>query len=175
MTLDLARRPDIAEYAPFYQGYVGRVPDGDLLATLESQTGETLALLGRIPADRWTHRYAPGKWSLAESWLHVMDSERVFAYRALRFSRGDVTPLPGYDQDAWVPMSGADARTPASLMAEYTAVRSATMQLLRSLDEAAWNRMGHANGVGVSVRALAWIIAGHERHHVALTHDRYLA
>ena len=118
--------------------------------------------------------YAPGKWTLAESLLHVADTERVFAYRALRVSRGDQTPLPGFDQDPWVPLSGADRRTLADILTEIEAVRNANLHLIRAFDDAAASRMGTASGNPVSVRALVWIIAGHFAHHLELTRTRYL-
>lgn len=169
----LSRRPAASEYAPFYANYIAQVADGDLLATLERQTGATSAYITSLPDARRTHRYAEGKWSIAETLLHVVDSERVFAYRLLRVARGDTTDLPGFDQDAYVPASRADTRTLLSLAAEYTAVRSATMQLVRHLGDDVWDRHGRANGFGVSARALAWIIAGHEAHHLRILAERY--
>ena len=170
----LSRRPAATEFAPYYARYIDPVPDGDVVATLEAQLAETLALLGGIPEPRGTHRYAPDKWSIKEVVGHVSDSERIFAYRALRIARFDETPLAGYDQDPYVAAGQFDARAIADLAAELAAVRRATLALLRGLPGAAWDRRGTANGVGVSVRALAWIIAGHERHHVRLLRERYL-
>lgn len=169
----LSRRPDPSEFAPFYANYIAQVPDGDLVATLERQTGETAAYITGMPDARRTHRYEAGKWSIAETLLHVIDSERVFSYRLLRIARGDTTDLPGFDQDAYVPASHADARTLLSLQAEFVAVRSSTLQLIRNLGADAWDRHGRANGYGVSARALAWICAGHEAHHVRILKERY--
>jgi hypothetical protein len=166
-------RPTAAEYAPYYGRYIDRVPEGDLLRTLEDQARETQALLARLSDAKALHRYAPGKWSIKEVIGHVADTERVYAYRALRFARADATALPGFDENAWVPAGNFDARSLKDLAAELDVVRRATLALFRSLDAAALARRGPANDNEVSVRAIAWIIAGHERHHVALLHERY--
>jgi len=166
-------RPVAAEYAPYYGRYIDKVPDGDLLRTLEDQGRETQAVLAGLSEAKALHRYAPGKWSVKEVVGHVTDTERVFSYRALRFARGDATALPGFDENAWVPAGSFDARSLADLAAELDAVRRATLALFRGLDAAALARRGTASDNAVSVRAIAWIIAGHERHHVALLHERY--
>jgi len=166
-------RPVAPEYAPYYGRYIDKVPDGDLLRTLEDQGRETQAVLAGLSEAKALHRYAPGKWSVKEVIGHVTDTERVFSYRALRFARGDATALPGFDENAWVPAGSFDARSLADLAAELDAVRRATLALFRGLDAAALARRGTASDNAVSVRAIAWIIAGHERHHVALLHERY--
>jgi len=168
-------RPDATEYAPFYGTYVGKVPDGDLLELLERQRRETQNLLAGLSDTQALHRYAPGKWSIKEVVGHLMDSERVFCYRALRFARADEKPLQGFDEKAWVPAGSFDARPLADLAAELDAVRRATIALFRGFDAAALARKGTANNNEVTVRALAWIVAGHERHHVAILRERYLA
>lgn len=168
-------RPDAAEYAPFYGTYVGKVPEGDVLQILEDQRRETARLLAGLPEAKALHRYAPGKWSIKEVVGHLMDSERVFCYRALRFARADQTALPGFDEKAWVPAGSFDARSLADLAAELDAVRRATIALFRGLDAPALARHGTANNKEISVRALAYIIAGHERHHVGILRERYLA
>ena len=167
-------RPDQTEYLPYYEKYVALVPAGDVLATLSRQMEETLALLGGVDEGRAAHRYEPDKWSVKGVVGHVIDTERIFAYRALRFARGDQTPLPGYDQDDYGRVANFDARTLASLVAELASVRAATIALFRSLDAAAWQRRGTANNAEVSVRALAHIIAGHELHHMQVLRTRYL-
>ena len=167
-------RPAATEYAPYYERYISRVPDGDLIELLERQLEDTLALLRAVPEERADARYAPGKWSIKEVVGHLSDTERVFAYRALRFARNDPTPLPGFDQDEYVRHGGFDARTLADLAAEFSAVRRATMDVFRYLDRDALSRRGVANGAEVSVRALAYIIAGHERHHGEVLRTRYL-
>jgi len=167
-------RPDATEYAPSYDAYISKVPDGDLLETLEAQRRQTRQLLAGLTEAKALHRYAPGKWSVKEVVGHLADSERVFCYRALRFARGDQTPLAGFDEKAYTPAGGFDTRTVADLAAELDAVRRATIALLGSLDAEALARRGTANGREVSVRALAYIIAGHERHHLAILRERYL-
>jgi len=168
-------RPDATEYAPFYGTYVGKVPDGDLLELLERQRRETQNVLAGLSDTQALHRYAPGKWSIKEVVGHLMDSERVFCYRALRFARADEKPLQGFDDKAWVPAGSFDARPLADLAAELDAVRRATIALFGGFDAAALARKGTANNNEVTVRALAWIVAGHERHHVAILRERYLA
>lgn len=169
-----ATAPAPSEYAPYYQKYVSLVPAGDVVETLRRQSADTLALLGAISEERAGTRYEPGKWSVKELVGHLLDSERVFTYRALRFARGDRTPLPGFDQDPYVRAGNFDARTLADLAAEFEQVRAATVSLLRSLDEEAWGRRGTANDNEVSVRALAYIVAGHEAHHVNILRTKYL-
>lgn len=168
-------RPDPSEYLPYYGKYLDRVPDGDLLGTLESQVDETLALVRGLDEARGGHRYAPGKWSIRETMGHLIDAERIFAYRALRVARGDETPLPGFDENAYAEINDADARTLADLADEFELVRRSNLALFRSLDDAALARRGTASNGPVSTRAIAWIIAGHELHHVALLRERYLA
>ena len=175
MTTATIPRPDATEYAPFYGTYVGKVPDGDLLELLERQRRETQNVLAGLSDTQALHRYAPGKWSMKEVVGHLMDSERVFCYRALRFARADEKPLQGFDDKAWVPAGSFDARPLADLAAELDAVRRATIALFGGFDAAALARKGTANNNEVTVRALAWIVAGHERHHVAILRERYLA
>ena len=168
-------RPDPSEYAPFYAGYIAGVPDGDLVAMLERQVEDTAALMAPLPETRGDFAYAPGKWTIKELLCHMVDAERVFSYRALRIGRGDPTPLAAFDEKAWAPNSGAGARTSADLVAELRTVRAATLALLRHLPAEAPTRKGTASGKEISVRALAWIIAGHERHHQRILRERYLA
>jgi uncharacterized damage-inducible protein DinB len=143
------------------------------LKILEGQERETQRLLAGVSDAKALHRYAPGKWSVKEVVGHVMDTERVFCYRALRFARADDKPLQGFDENAWVPAGRFDSRSLADLAGELDAVRRATIPLLRGLDTEALARRGTANNNPISVRALAWIIAGHERHHVGILHERY--
>jgi hypothetical protein len=167
-------RPDASEYASSYETYVTKVPEGNLLKILEAQREETQELLASIPEGRALHRYAPGKWSIKELIGHVMDAERVFCYRALRFARGDRTPLPGFDEKVYAPAGKFDTRPLPDLAAELDAVRHATIALFSGLDPDALARRGPANNNEVSVRALAYIIAGHERHHLGILRERYL-
>jgi uncharacterized damage-inducible protein DinB len=168
-------RPDASEFLPYYGKYIDRVPGGDLLQTLRTQLDGTLALVRGLPEERGGHRYAPGKWSIREVLGHVIDAERIFAYRALRIARADGTPLASFDENAYAQNSGADARTLADLAEELAHVRLGNLALFRSLDDAALARRGTASDATVSVRALIWIIAGHEAHHVSLLRERYLA
>lgn len=168
-------RPDPSEYNTYYGRYISLVPDGPIVDRLREQIGETLAVLRALPESRGEHRYAPGKWSIKEVVGHVADGERVFGYRALRIGRGDETPLPGFEQDDYVRHGGFSARTLRHLLDELEAVRRGTVLLLEGLDETAMKRLGTASGFPVSVRALAYIIAGHELHHLQVLRERYLA
>jgi hypothetical protein len=167
-------RPQASEYAPYYDRYISLVSGNDILATLDEQRRQTVLLLsGRTESDG-DLRYAPDKWSLKEVLGHVNDTERIMAYRALRIARGDATPIEGFEQDDYV-RNGPFARRPlADLIEDYIAVRRATLALFRNLDEAAWTRLGVANKNEVTVRALAYIIAGHELHHRRILEDKYL-
>ncbi len=167
-------RPRAEDLPDFYARYVERVPDGDLLEILESQIAETLALFEEQSDSQARFRYATGKWSIKEVIGHLIDTERVFAYRALRFARGDDTPLPGFDQDAYVAAARFDDRPLPELLDEFRTVRSASLALFRSFDETAWRARGTASARPISVRAIAYIVAGHERHHVALLREKYL-
>jgi uncharacterized damage-inducible protein DinB len=166
-------RPNTDEYAPYYQKYIDRVAAGDVITLLARQIEDTAALLANVKEADAGRRYAPGKWSIREVVGHVSDAERVFAYRALRFARGDEAPLQSFDENTYAAAGGFDRRTLADVVAELRAVRQATLALLRSLDEAALARAGTASGNRVTVRALAHIIAGHEAHHVAILKERY--
>jgi len=165
-------KPGAGEHDPYYSKYIQLVGD-DALAALRAGSASTPRLLSGVSEPQALHRYAPGKWSVKEVLGHVTDSERVFAYRALRIARGDGTPLPGFDENVWVPEGRFDRRALPELVAEYSAVRAATLALLRSLDSEWLVRRGTANGQEVSVRALAHIMAGHELHHVKLLRERY--
>jgi uncharacterized damage-inducible protein DinB len=167
-------RPGRDEYAPYYEKYVSLVPAGDIVSTLERQLTETLALLRSVPEERADSSYEPGKWSVKELVGHVCDTERVFSHRALRFARGDRTPLPGYEQDDYVRAANFGMRTLASIAEEFARVRASTVALFQSFDEEAWARRGTANDNEVSVRALAHILAGHELHHINILRERYL-
>jgi uncharacterized damage-inducible protein DinB len=168
-------RPASDEHVPYYASYIAQVPDGDVVATLAGQIDETLDLLRPLGEDQALFRYAPGKWSVKDVVNHLIDAERVFMYRALSFARGATDSLPSFDEDAWAPMAEADRVPLDELLDEFAAVRAATVSLLANLPRAAWSRRGIASGKGVSVRALAWITAGHERHHRRVLGERYLA
>lgn len=175
MTSATIPRPEPSEYVPYYETYISKVPRGNLLTILEDQRREIQQLLVGLSEAKALHRYAPGKWSIKEVVGHLGDTERVFGYRALRFARADDTPLPGFDEKAWTPAGRFDARSLKDLAAELDAVRRATIALFSGLDAEALARRGTANNNPITVRALAWIIAGHERHHVGMLRERYLA
>lgn len=167
-------RPGDDEYGAFYAGYVAGVPeDADLLALLGEQRDATAAMLAAVSGERSEFRYAPGKWSIKEVVGHLSDTERIMAYRALRIARGDETPLAGFDENAYVPLARSDDLGLADLVAEWVAARQATLAMFGNFPAEAWIRRGSASGHAVSVRALAYIIAGHERHHVQVLRTRY--
>jgi uncharacterized damage-inducible protein DinB len=168
-------RPQAGEYAPYYERYISLVQGEDILNTLDQQRRQTMLLLSCRDDDEGEFRYAPDKWSAKEVLGHVCDTERIFAYRALRIARADATPLAGFEQDDYV-RNGPFAQRPlADQVEDFIAVRRATLSLLRNLDEAAWVRRGIANKNEVSVRALAYIIAGHELHHRGILEEKYFA
>lgn len=173
MTTELSR-PAADEYAPYYAGYIREVADTeDVVGVLDRQREELAGLLRGLTAERARYRYAPGKWSVTEIVGHLADAERVFAYRALRIARGDETPLAGFDEDAFVAAAGFDDRSLGDVLAEYEHVRRSTIALFRGFRSDVWTRRGTANGHPVSVRALPYIIAGHERHHGDVLRARY--
>jgi hypothetical protein len=169
-----ASRPHPGDYAPYCDQYISLVPGNDIVTTLNDQRRQMLLLLcGRTEADG-DLRYAPDKWSLKEVLGHINDTERIMAYRALRISRGDATPIEGYEQDDYV-RNGPFARRPLEdLIEDYIAVRRATISLFRNLGDDAWTRRGVANKIEVTVLALAYIIAGHELHHRRIIEEKYL-
>ncbi|MBZ0113937.1 MAG: DinB family protein [Thermoanaerobaculia bacterium] len=169
----MAKRPEKNEFHEFYQTYVGIVPAGDALATLVEQERDLSERLGRLDAAGASSRYAPGKWSVKEVLGHIIDTERVFTYRALTIGRGDSQPLPGMDQDLFAAGSNVADRDLAEILEEYQAVRRATLTLFRSYDEPILARVGNASGFAVTVRALVFIVAGHERHHLGVLAEKY--
>ena len=166
-------RPQADEYATYYDRYISLVQGDDILNALDQQRRDTMTLLCGRDEEDGDFRYAPEKWSAKEVLGHVCDTERIFAYRALRISRADATPLAGYEQDDYV-RNGPFAQCSLSdLVEDFISVRRATLSLLRNLDEDAWQRRGTANQNAVSVRALAYIIAGHELHHRKILEEKY--
>jgi DinB family protein len=166
--------PGTDEYSTYFGRYVARLPAGvDILDVLARQREELLARFRTVPETKGAYRYQPGKWSVRQVVLHLSDTERIMAYRALRFARGDATPLPGFDEEAYAPASGADAVPLAELVAELADVRLATLDLFRHLPTEAWTRRGTASDAPFSVRALAWVIAGHQIHHLGVLSERY--
>lgn len=173
MPTTLTSRPESDEYAPYYETYVSKVPAGDLLQLLRQQIEVTCAMLTNVPESEANSSYAPGKWTIKEVAGHIVDTERIMAYRLLRVSRGDSTPLPGFEQDDYVRGGNFQSRTLASLVEEFRLARISTLALLNGLDGETLMRRGAADGKPVSARALAYIIAGHERHHVGILQERY--
>jgi len=175
MTTNIAplAAPDASEYAPYYGQYISLVK-GDVLRALEDQIPATSALLERLSDQQADYCYAPGKWSIKEVLGHLADTERIMSYRALRMARGDQKPLAGFEQDDYVRAAGFGHRTLAGLLEEFNAVRRATLALFQNLEPEAWTRRGIANEKEVTVRALAYIIAGHELHHRKILQEKYL-
>lgn len=174
MATQLIERPAADEHAPYYEKYVTKVPDGDLISLLREQVVETVGLLRGVTSERANHAYAPGKWSIKEVVGHITDTERVMTYRAMRISRGDTTPLASFDENLYVANSNFAQRSLGDLLEELQIVRASTVQLARHMDAAMLARRGTASGNPVSVRALLYIVAGHERHHAQLLRERYL-
>jgi hypothetical protein len=173
-TATASLRPNPGEYVPYYERYISLVPGNNILAALDEQRRQMLLLLsGRTEADG-DLRYAPDKWSLKEVLGHVNDTERIMTYRALRIARNDATPIEGYEEDDYVRNGPFGQRPLSDLIEDYIAVRRATVSLFRNLDEAAWSRRGVANKNEVTVRALAYFVAGHELHHRRIIEEKYL-
>ncbi|MEO6331253.1 MAG: DinB family protein [Gemmatimonadaceae bacterium] len=166
--------PDRTEYAAYYSPYIDKVAGNDVLAVLEAQLGQTLPVLEHVSEERSLHSYAPGKWSIRQVMSHVNDTERLFAFRAFWFARGIEDPLPSFDQDAAVTIAGADERPWSSHVDEFKSIRAGTLTLFRNRPADAWMRRGVASGNPFTVRALAYICAGHVTHHVNVLQERYL-
>jgi uncharacterized damage-inducible protein DinB len=166
--------PESSEYAPYYGQYISLVSGNDVLRALEEQGRATASLFERLTDQQADYRYAPEKWSVKETLGHVIDTERIMSYRALRIARHDKKPLAGFEQDDYVHAAQFGHRRLAGLIEEFTAVRRATLLLFQNLEPEAWMRLGVANEKEVSVRALAYIIAGHELHHRRILQEKYL-
>jgi hypothetical protein len=166
-------RPGTDESAPFYHGYIAKVPGDQIGTYLADQLQAVERLIGPLDEATGRSRYAPGKWSVKEVLGHLCDTERIFVYRLLRIARADTTPLPGFDENAYVPPAEFDARPLADLVWEFRAVRASTITLVEGLPSAAWARRGVASGKPVSTRALAYIVVGHVTHHLGVLRERY--
>jgi hypothetical protein len=170
----LSIKPDASEHAEYYGRYIKLVPEGNILNILGSQIDETLRLVENLNDNQANFNYGDGKWSIKELIGHVSDTERVFTYRGLCFSRNDRTPLPGFEQNDYVENADFNSRSLRDLIDEFRAVRNATLALYKSFPENVWIRRGPASGFEFTVRAVAYIIAGHELHHRYILKERYL-
>ena len=166
-------RPAADEFLPYYARYIDLVPEGNLVDLLAEQQPDTLRMLRRVDDERGLYAYAADKWTIKEVIGHLSDAERVFSYRALRFARGDAQPVAGFDENAYVPAGRFNDRPIKDLIDEFQAIRAATIHVFRYLSEDELARRGIANGNPISVRALGYVIAGHERHHAKLLRERY--
>jgi hypothetical protein len=167
-------RPAGDEHIPYYSTYIDRVPDGDIVEILKKDTPETLAFLRAIPESRLDYRYAPDKWNIRQIVGHLADGERVFQYRAWRFSRGDTTPVPGFEENLYVANAPFESVSIEDLISEFEHLRMATINLFSSMTEEMMSRRGVANDAEISVRAMAYIIVGHVTHHLGVLRERYL-
>lgn len=167
-------RPADTDYASPYAGYVARVPEDDILSAIERQSSETQKLLASIDDSRAAFRYADAKWSVKDVVGHFVDTERIMGYRALAIARGETQSLPGFDENEYVRNAQFDAWRIGDLSEEYALVRRTNIVFFRNLAAEAWDRRGVASGHPVTVRALAYIIVGHERHHLNVLKERYL-
>lgn len=165
-------RPDQSEFAPFYAGYIGKVPDSGPQPLMTEQIGE-LEKLRALPEDQANHAYAAGKWTVKELIGHLADAERVFSYRLVRIARGDKTPLSGFDEKVWAKTAPHGKRSMADVVDEMIAIRRATLALVDSLDDTTVSNVGLANNNSVSARAICWIMAGHAKHHLDILRERY--
>jgi len=174
MAINNIARPGQDEYAPHYATYISKVKSDDLIAELDSSMKDFISFIRTVPEAKLDYRYQDGKWTIREIIIHLMDAERIFTYRALRFSRNDQTPLSGFDENEYVPESNAATRSLDSLIEEYSALRNSTIALYKNFTPQMTMRTGIANGKEISVRALGYVIPGHEIHHMGVIKDRYL-
>lgn len=174
MSASTFRRPEPSEYAAYYGSYVDLTPDGNIVDILREQMEDSVRFLRKVPPERANHRYAADKWTLKEVVRHVVDMEWVFTCRALRFARGDATELPGVEQDDLIAGTDFSPLPLRDLIEEFRHLRAANTLLFGSWDEAILDRSGIANGVRVTARAIPYILAGHERHHMTVLRERYL-
>ncbi|MCB0655699.1 MAG: DinB family protein [Saprospiraceae bacterium] len=169
-----SHRPQPGEYHSYFQRYIDLVPEDQIIGALIHGKHEIQELFHEIPDDRWDYRYAPEKWTLKESLIHLLDTERIMAYRALRIGRHDATPLPGFEQDDYIPYVHALKRTPLSIREEWEAVRDASIHIFMYFDPEDLVFIGNASNHAMSTRALGYILAGHARHHVKVIRTKYL-
>lgn len=170
----MKKRPQENEYNSYYNGYITLVQGNNILENLEKIKNESLKFYRKIEREKWEKPYAPNKWTLKEMLIHLIDTERVMVYRALRVSRNDKTPLPGFDQDFYAPNSNANKRSIESILKEYEMVRNASISLFENLSEEMFSNFGTASEAPITPLALAYIIAGHDIHHQNITKEKYL-
>ena len=168
-------RPDKTEYDPYYEHYVSLAAEHDIIGLLGSQPTRLQDIFTAMPEEKGEFRYAEGKWSVKELFGHIIDGERMFAYRTFRISRGDQTPIEGFEQDGYIENAHSNDRSFADLLDEFSLLRRANMIFFKNMTDDAWLRVGTANNVKITVRALAYIMAGHIEHHLEILKDRYLA
>ena len=168
-------KPENAEYDAYYGGYISLADENDLLGSLSAQPAELAQMLDGLSDERGSYAYQEDKWTIKEVVGHLIDGERMFAYRILRISRGDTTPIEGFEQDGYIENAHSNGRQMADLLEEFRLLREANLFLLKNLKEEDWVRMGTASGLPISVRALAYIMSGHITHHVNILKTRYLA
>jgi uncharacterized damage-inducible protein DinB len=168
-------RPEISEFDPYYNTYVSLVNGDQVIETLGAQPAELRSIFRAMPDAKGSYAYAEGKWTIKELLSHLIDAERIFAYRILRISRGDKTPIEGFEQDGYIENSNANNRTLADLLEEFELQRRSNMNMIRNLSDDSIRRIGTANEKTISVRALVYIMAGHVQHHINILRDRYLA
>jgi uncharacterized damage-inducible protein DinB len=167
-------RPSQTDYPVYYEAYISKIQADNILEILQQQKEAVKELLTSLPVEKENYRYAEGKWSVKELLGHIIDGERIFAYRALRFARNDKTELPGFNQDAYIENADFDSRTMLSLLEEFLSVRDASITLFKNLTEEELSHKGIANGKQVTVNAIQYIVAGHELHHMNILKERYL-
>lgn len=169
------RKPDRSEHSASFAAYIDLVPEGDWTERLQEQTERTRQLFASIREEDGNYRYAPEKWTVKQLLGHIADTERIMSYRILRVARGDATPLPGFDENDYVREAGFERQSLADLLQSFLDVRRATLSLIGSIPESSWLHEGIANGGKVTARAVAYILAGHERHHIRVLEERYAA
>lgn len=163
----------VSEYNPYYHTYILALGDVNLMDSLKEGEKDFSSFMEGLPEGKLNYSYGEGKWTLAEVLMHIIDAERVFQYRALRFGRNDDTPLAGFDQDVYVPQSNASGKTEKEILDEYQAVRNGTISLFKSFDDDALKRIGTASDSKMSTRAMGFIICGHQAHHLKIIRERY--
>lgn len=168
------KRPNSSEYAEYYHTYVSKVETTNIVDELQKSTALTLEILDNLDPTKWDYAYAEGKWTIKELMIHIIDAERIMAYRALRIARGDQSPLPGFDQNEYTPLVEPESRSTESILMEYKTLRASTIQLFLGFTNTMLERMGVASDSPCSTRALGFIIVGHENHHRQVLVERYI-